>query len=144
MNIKQALKKKNRLAGQLKEALQIAVEVNSVVAGTKPSYNSQQKWSEAKSIMSDLVALKAKIHCANAPVADLIFKASEIKSMISILKGMSCSDGPIVSYRATEPIMYVATIGQIDRDKMVSVLETELDTINDRLDEFNAVTKIED
>jgi malonyl CoA-acyl carrier protein transacylase len=40
--------------------------------------------------------------------------------------------------------MYVATIGQIDRDKMVSVLETELDTINDRLDEFNAVTKIED
>ena len=144
MNIKQALKRKNKLAGQLKEALQIAVEVNSVVVGTKTSYSSQQKWSEAKSIMSDLVSLKAKIHRANAPVADLIFRASEIKSMISILKGMSCSDGPVLSYRATEPIMYEATIGQLHRDRMVSVFETELDTINDRLDEFNAVTKIED
>jgi len=144
MNIKQALKKKNKLAGQLKEALRIAVEVNSVVAGTKPSYNSRQKLAEAKAIMDSLASLKAKIQRANVPVAELIFRASEIKSMVSVLKAMSCADGPTVNYRSTEPVTYVATIGQVERDRMVNDLEAELDTINDRLDEFNAVTKIED
>ncbi len=144
MNIKQALKKKNRLAGKLKEALRIMSESNSVLAGSSPAYNSQQKYAEAKGIMNELVSLKAKIHAANAPVADLIFKAGELKSMINALRAMSCSHGPVISYRSTEPVEFVAKMGEVVRDRLVTELEAELDAINDRLDEFNAVTKIED
>lgn len=142
MNIKQALKRKNKLASKLKQALAIMSTSNSIVVGANAAYSSQAKLKEATDTAMELVALKAKIHAANVPVAGLIFEASELKGMIQALRNMSCNSGAVYGYRSETPIQYTAEISELRRDELVADLEARLDEINEQLDQFNAITQI--
>lgn len=144
MNIKQALKRKNKLASKLKQALAIMSTSNSIVVGANTAYSSQAKLKEATDTAMELVALKTKIHAANVPVAGLIFETSELKGMIQALRNMSCNSGAVISYRSETPIQYEAEISELRRDELVADLENRLDEINDQLDQFNATTLIGD
>jgi len=144
MNIKQALKRKNKLAGKLKQLFTAMHANNSVVAGSNRSYDSLALFEEANQVMSELVSLKTKIHVANAPIANLIFEASELKNVVQNLKVMKCDNGRMISYRSDNPVEYEATITERKRDEMVSMLEDRLEEINDQLDQFNAITQIEE
>ena len=142
MNIKQALKRKNKLASKLKQALATMATSNSIVVGADTAYSSQSKLKEATDTAMELVTLKTKIHAANVPVAGLIFEASELKGMIQALRNMSCNSGAVYGYRSDSPIQYQAEISELKRDELVTDLENRLDEINDQLDQFNATTLI--
>ena len=78
MNIKQALKLKNKLVAQIKEQYDIAKAHNSIEQGNPRRYSASQAICEAEKLATELVELKTKIHLANAPVYDLIFQMSEV------------------------------------------------------------------
>jgi hypothetical protein len=148
MNIKQGLKLKNKLVLQVNENYQKVSTYNSVEEGTKKPYDTREALEEYNSSVNELVALKTKIHRANAPVYDKIFRLSELKSTAAKLKFLNCHEGKSTSQRSrfvdvtAPPVMMVAEIGIVERDNIVKYIESQIEDIQEILDNHNAVTEI--
>jgi len=145
MNIKKALKLKNKLVLQVSENYQKVSAYNSVEEGTKKPYDTREALEAYNSSVNELVELKTKIHRANAPVYDKIFRLSELKSMAARLKSLNCQEGKVARGRwdaELPPSIMVAEIGIVERDEMVKHIEAQIEEIQDILDTHNAVTEI--
>lgn len=143
MNIKQALKRKNKLVTLIAEEYSKASSYNSIEEGNARPYSSTeaiQKWIQYS---DELVEMKSKIHRANAPMYEKIFGLSELKSQIKHLKSLNCTQGKERNrWNENEPIIRHAEINTLERDTMVKNLEARIEMIQDELDEFNATTHI--
>jgi len=145
MNIKQALKKKNKLVGMMTEEFYKASQYNVVDEGNPRPYSATEaigKWME---LTNELIALKAAIHRANAMVYNKIFELSELKSQVKLLKGLNCSSGKVAGGRWGEgdPIIKHAEINVVEKDKMVKEIEDRIEQLQDELDQWNHDTLIE-
>ena len=68
MNIKKALKEKNRLVKEIQD-LQVRVATyNSIEVGNKRPYSVRESMELLNEKSNELVELKTKIHVANAPI----------------------------------------------------------------------------
>ena len=69
---------------------------------------------------------------------------AELKSMIQQIKRINTTSGIQDTYRSGEAIgvTMVAFIGELDRDKLIQQWEDEVETLQDEIEEFNALTKI--
>jgi hypothetical protein len=146
MNIKQALKLKNKLVKENNETFAKLSQYNSVEQGTVRPYDPKEmltKWNDG---VKQLVDLKTKIHRANAPIYDKIFKLAELKSMVSKLNGLGCVEGKQSQRgswgQTSEPVVMIAEIGILQRDDMIKTLESQIEQIQDELDVHNANTEI--
>lgn len=146
MNIKQALKLKNKLVKENNETYNKLSTYNSVEEGSVRPYDPKEmlaKWNEG---VKQLVDLKTRVHRANTPVYDKIFKLAELKSMVSKLNSMSCIEGKQSSRgrwgENQEPVIYTAEIGVVQRDEMIKTLEAQIEKIQDELDVHNSNTEI--
>ena len=142
MNIKQALKLKNKLVTQIKEQYDIAKAHNSIEQGNPRRYSALEAIGDADKLATELVELKTKIHLANAPVYDLIFQMSEYKNQIKQLKAIPVDEGKV-----TERYGSISTIKEVElniaeRDKLVKELENKIEAIQDKLDTHNATTEL--
>ena len=145
MNIKKALKLKNKLVLQVSENYQKLSAYNSVEEGSKRPYDTREVLEAYNSSVNELVELKTKIHRANGPVYDKIFRLSELKSMAARLKSLNCQEGKVARSRwdnDVPPSIMVAEIGIVERDEMVKHIEAQIEEIQDILDTHNAVTEI--
>lgn len=146
MNIKKALKLKNKLVLQVSENYQKVSAYNSVEEGAKKPYDTREALEAYNTSVNELVELKTRIHRANAPVYDKIFRLSELKSMASKLKNLNCQEGKINQRSRWEPegqsVVMVAEIGIVERDEMIKHIEGQIEEIQDILDTHNAVTEI--
>jgi uncharacterized protein (DUF2237 family) len=93
MNVSQALKKKNKLAIELKKQYAIAQKFNSQEAGNPRRYSVQDALDKAAEITAELIELKTRIHLANAPVYSKIFRMAELKGRIKELKKVPTDEG---------------------------------------------------
>jgi len=143
MTVKQALKRKNVLAKEIKEAFVIAQTHNSIDAGNVRRYSTLSKLEEAEALTKELVGLKAKIHRANASVYDKIFLLSELKSSITQIRGINVDEGKVVTggYSSVTREMS-AEINANDKDALVKKIEKQIDELQDELDIHNATTQI--
>lgn len=143
MNIKQALKRKNKLVTLIVEEFSKASSYNSIEEGNARPYSATeaiQKWQEYS---DELVSLKSRIHRANAPMYEKIFMLSELKSQVKHLKSLNCNQGKERNrWNENEPIIRHAEINTVERDTMVKELESRIENIQDELDSFNALTEI--
>jgi hypothetical protein len=147
MNIKQGLKLKNKLVLQVNENYQKVSTYNSVEEGTKKPYDTREALEAYNSSVNELVALKTKIHRANAPVYDKIFRLSELKSMATRLKSLNCQEGKVTQRGrfvdvTAPPVMMVAEIGIVERDNIIKYIESQIEDIQEILDTHNSVTEI--
>ena len=146
MTIKQALKYKKKLASKMNEEFSKLSKYNSVEIGTNRVYEpkeSMRKWLE---MTNELIELKTKIHLANSVVYGKIFRMSELKSQLSSLKQLDCTEGKY-SDRSSRmsgdtPIIKEAAIGLLERDTMIASMEEEIEKIQEELDIHNANTSI--
>lgn len=147
MNIKQALKKKNKLAAEIKTELQKFSRYNSVVEGTERIYNPRQAFESYQRKINSLISLKTAIHKANVPVYDKIFRLSELKSMIQQLRGISCESGTIHQrggYGTPDStVLMSADMTVLERDQLIEKLDTDIEFIQEELDTHNATTLID-
>lgn len=146
MNIKQALKRKNKLTKEISTEFEKLQRYNSVVEGTDRVYEPRQAMENYIRKTNDLIALKATIHAANAPVYDKIFRLSELKSVISNIKRLDCQSGIVHSrggYGSADSTITMTTeVSIIERDQLVEKLEAEIEMLQDDLDRWNATTNI--
>jgi hypothetical protein len=145
MTVKQALKLKNKLVKEITEEIQKAHSYNSVEVGTSRPYSSRESLQRVSQLTKELVELKTKIHQANSPVYDMIFRLSELKSLVSKIKSLNCTEGTSTDYYSrrseNQPVM-TSEISIIERDSMVKIMEDEIESIQEELDTHNALTQI--
>jgi hypothetical protein len=147
MNIKQALKRKNKLVKEIAVEFERIQRYNSVMEGTDRVYDPRLAMDNYIRKTNSLIALKTAIHQANAPMYDRIFRLSELKSVISKMKGVDCNHGPVHSRGGygtpSETIQMAAVIQVIERDQIVEKLEAEIEMIQEELDRWNINTDID-
>ncbi|PID95491.1 MAG: hypothetical protein CSA94_01335, partial [Bacteroidetes bacterium] len=88
MKLSKALSEKNRLARKTRELQNKIKEHNSYIKGNTPIYRTQELLGELQETIEELVELKTKIHKANQPVQDKIFKLAELKSFATFLRNL--------------------------------------------------------
>jgi hypothetical protein len=144
MTIKQALKQKNKLIKSITENTKLMQQYNSVEVGNKRPYSSKTLYDKISFDMSQLATLKAKIHVANTPVLSKIFEMSELKSLVSSIKKMDCTEGKSNRdrYRLESEVVLTSEISLVQRNEMVKELEEKIESIQDELDVYNATTTI--
>lgn len=145
MNIKQALKKKNKLVGLIHEEFHKASQYNVVDEGNPRPYSATESITKWMELSNELVLLKTKIHEANLPVYYKIFELSELKNQVKNLKSLNCISGKVSTSRwgsESEPVMKHAEINVVEKDKMVKNLESRIEQIQDELDQWNHNTLI--
>lgn len=144
MNIKQALKYKNKLTQKINETFAKIKIYNSVEDGQTRPYDVNVLLNEYFEMSTELVELKTKIHIANQTVYNKIFELSELKSQVSKLKDLDCGEGKVRDrYRITEEVSNkTAVISVVSRDVMVESLETKIESLQDDLDVHNNTVHI--
>jgi uncharacterized protein YkuJ len=145
MTIKQALKLKNKLIKNIGENTKLMQEYNSVEVGNTRPYSTQMLYKQIEKDTKELASLKSKIHIANVPVMEDIFWMSEMKSIITNLKKMSCDEGKSNRdryYRSEGESVMTSEISLVSRNEEIKMLEAKIEEIQDKLDVFNATTEI--
>jgi uncharacterized small protein (DUF1192 family) len=142
MNVKQALKVKNKLVGNIKECYRIIQTQNSIEEGNPRRYSVKEKIAEIAQLTDELVQLKAQLHRANASVYEKIFKMAEIKGIIKELKKMDVSEGKQDSRYGSVVSVKEVEMTVIERDAIVKEYEAEVEKIQNELDIHNSNTII--
>jgi uncharacterized phage infection (PIP) family protein YhgE len=145
MNLKQALKRKNRLVGLIAETYKNAFLYNSMEEGVERPYSTKDSIEKWMKLTDELIELKCKIQTANNSVNNLIFRLSELKSQAKLLKELNCASGIIhvSTHRGGDKqVIKTAELGIIERDQMVAKMESEIEQIQEKLDQYNHETLI--
>jgi methionyl-tRNA formyltransferase len=142
MNIKQALKLKNKLVTQMKEQYEIAKAHNSIEQGNPRRYSALDAINKAVELSNSLIELKTKIHLANAPVYGLIFQMSELKNQIKQLKSLPVDEGKVTERYGSITTIKEAEINIAERDGIVKSIEIQIEEIQDKLDTHNTITEL--
>lgn len=146
MNIKQALKQKNKLVGNNTELFQRLETNNSVESGAIRHYDVEETLTQLLNNVDDLVELKTKIHKANMEVYHKIFELSELKNLVKLIRILNCDEGTVRNRRRFSddetPLQKTTIIDVVHRDNLVKMLETKIETLQDELDSHNATKTI--
>jgi len=142
MNIKQALKLKNKLVANIKECYTVIQTQNSIEKGNPRRYSIAAKMDEVMKYTTELVEIKRHIHNANQPVFEKIFLMAELKGMVKELKKMSVEEGKQSDRYSMNSSEKEVEITVLERDRRVKELEETIEKLQDELDTFNAVTEI--
>ena len=95
-------------------------------------------------LVGALVSLKTAINDANREAQRDIYDLAEKKAMAQFLAGVNTRHGPQPPvYPSTTEVIYVAALKKANVDAQVARLESEIDQLQDKLDQFNHVHKIE-
>ena len=145
MNIKKALKEKNRLVKEIQDLHVRVATYNSIEVGNVRPYSAKESMEKINQLSNELVELKTNIHRANAPIYHHIFRLSELKSTIARIKNLDCNEGIVQDYYSRNretPAVKETEISIVERDEMVKHMEGQIEEIQDILDNHNQITQI--
>jgi hypothetical protein len=144
ITLAKASKIKNRLTGRLAK-VQIDIQTyNSVPQGQADQVNVPALMQSREELVRALVSLKTAINEANQEAQRDIYELAEKKATAQFLAGLNTRHGPQPPvYSATVEVRYVAALKKTDVDALVARLESEIDQLQDKLDHFNHVHRIE-
>ena len=142
MNVKQALKQKNKLVTDLKAQYEILKKYNSIEEGNPRRYSMKDTLDKIDTLQFELVKLKAKIHKANAPVYDKIFALAELKGLVKELKKVPTEEGKINERYGSVVSVKEVELNVVDIQNKVDVLSETIEELQNELDIHNANTQI--
>ena len=142
MNVKQALKQKNKLVTDLKANFEILKKYNSIEEGNPRRYSMEETLDKITTLSNELVELKAQIHRANAPVYDKIFALAELKGLVKELKKVPTEEGKQDSRYGSVLSVKEVELTIVDIQKKVDILTVKIEELQNELDIHNANTQI--
>ena len=140
MNLRKALKEKNKVAGNLNHLFHRMRENNITEDGQSRPYNSKEVLSEINQEIDQLIELKVKLQLANTPILNDIYRVAELKVLIRQLRYMECNDSRKISSGIIT--YHIATIKADERDQLIKSLEEDIEAIHERIDAFNFRTSL--
>ena len=141
--ITQALKEKNKIAAKIQRNWARIVSTNSLPKGAYRPYDLAELKDETFKLTDELIELKTKTHEASAPVRSMIFRLSELKSILGKLETINTKEGLVKERFDNSLVEMEAIISTKDIDDMMTMYQDEIDDIQTYLDTFNYTTKIE-
>jgi len=142
MNVKQALKVKNKLVTELKAQYQILQKYNSIEEGNPRRYSMVDSFAKIQSLSSELVELKARIHTANQPVYQQIFELAELKGFVKELKKVPTDEGKQTERYGSVQSVKVVELNIVDIENRVGELQDKIEELQNELDIHNSNTQI--
>lgn len=146
ISLAKALKIKKRILAEIKLSKEIVMRENSQIQPTTSTVDVKKEWIKLLSNIDKLVSIKTKIAQANAGIFHAILKMAELKGLIEFTQHINTTDGEQTEsgyHTAAITKKYVAAIKMQDIDSMKTGIQTDLATLQDEIDDFNATTKIE-
>jgi len=142
MNVKQALKLKNKLVSEIKEQYEIAKKYNSIEEGNPRRYSIEAALQKSAGLTKELVELKTAIHKANVPVYHLIFELAEAKGRVKQLKGISTEEGKVNERYGSIVSIKEVEISVVELAGKIKSMEDRIEVLQNELDIHNANTQI--
>lgn len=142
MNVKQALKQKNKLVTDLKSQYQILQKFNSIEEGNPRRYSMIKTLDKITQLSNELVELKARVHRANQPVYDKIFALAELKGLIKELKKVPTDEGKQTERYGSTISVKEVELNIVDIQNIVDDLQIKIEELQNELDIHNATTNI--
>ena len=142
MNVKQALKQKNKLVTDLKAQYQILQKFNSIEEGNPRRYIMVDVLAKIESLSNELVELKARIHRVNQPVYNQIFLLAELKGRIKELKKVPTDEGKQTERYGSVQSIKEVQLNIVDIENVVGELQDRIEELQNELDIHNANTNI--
>ena len=143
VTLAKALKERSRLAGKLKRNFELINRENSKISGSQRSFDMHALHQESFQLHDQLTQLKKIIAKANAPIAEKLVEMDELKSMISYLRNVNTTIGWQQQRYSSEKACYEAVLGSSELMAEADQLQKRAEQLQDELDEFNALTKVE-
>lgn len=146
MNLAQALKQKNRLAGEIARQQVILQRENSRRSDAVSKVDRSAVLTKILALSADLGTLKAKIATANIGIYAALERMAETKSLISFYQGLPKREGEEVQFigRDDEKLTYTwdSYITQTECDTRIAALQEQINVLQDQVDTYNATTAI--
>lgn len=146
MNLAQALKKKNRLAGEIARQQAILTRENARRNDSVSTVDRKAVMEQIILLSKELGYLKADIAKANVGIYSDLERMAEYKSLISFYQGLPKREGEEVNFvgRDQEKLTYTwnSYITQEECDKKVAELQQIINDLQDKVDAYNATTTI--
>lgn len=148
MNLSQALKQKNRLAGELVRQQQILQRENARRSDSVSTVDRDIVYQKILGISDDLGELKGKITQANVNIYPALERMSELKARIALIQSLPKRDGEELVFvgRDQEQVKYQwdSYINQEKCDYTVAELQEQINDLQDEVDAYNATTEVEE
>ena len=142
MNIRQALKAKNKLVSEINEMWITVINNNSIEKGNPRHYNIIDILENLDRKTKELIELKTKIHKANTPVYHLIFEMSELKNVATRIKNINTEEGKVNNYRSSIESIKEVQINEKQKRDFILEIQNKIEIIQEKLDQFNIGTEI--
>lgn len=155
VTLSQALKLKNRLAGEVARSREIVQRENSRKESTPVRADVRAAFEHSITRSRELAAFKGVIAAANAGVTGpdvgiygKLNLQAELRGLISFVKALDTKEGEEVervgflSRDEASRTVYVAVINREEVDRLVSLYQQEIERLQDEIDEFNASIRI--
>lgn len=146
MNLAQALKQKNRLAGEITRQQAILTRENSRRSDSVSTVDRMVVLNKINELSDQLGLLKAKIAAANVGIYSALERMAELKSLISFFQALPKREGDEVCFvgRDQEKLIYTwnSLITQADCDARVTELQDKINAFQDHVDAYNATTTV--
>ncbi len=155
INLSQALKQKNRLAGEVARLREIVQRENSRKESQPARADVRAAFDESVKLSRDLAAFKGLIAAANAGVVELergiygkLNLQAELRGLLAFMKTLNTKEGVEVervgflSRDEAVSTVYVAVITRDEVDRQVAAWQAEIERLQDEIDDFNATTRI--
>lgn len=147
MNLAQALKKKNRLAGEIVRAQSILQRENARRSDNVSKVDRKEAFEKIIVLSKELGYLKAAIAKANVGIYSALERMAEYKSLISFYQSLDKREGEEITFvgRDQEKLVYTwnSFITQAECDIRVAELQQLINDLQDQVDTYNATTNIE-
>lgn len=143
-NIKNCLKKKNRIIGMMETEFAKASRYNSISEKNRRPYSVFDSLKNYEELALELVELKTKLHEANVKGGMLqkIFLLAELKTQANKLQNLDCAEGAVTSRYDSTVTVKTAELTVEVRDAMVLSLQDRIIAIEEELDQFNHETVV--
>ena len=143
-NIKNCLKKKNRIIGMMETEFAKASRYNSISEKNRRPYSVFESLKNWMDLADELVDLKTKLHEANVKggVLQKIFLLAELKTQANKLQNLDCAEGAVTSRYDSTVTVKTAELTVEVRDAMVLNLQDRIIAIEEELDQFNHETVV--
>lgn len=146
MKLHQALKLKNRLAGEISTLQETLRRENSRRSDNPSKIDPKEIEEKLTAKHADISRLRGQIAIATAPIAPLLAELEQAKLLKNFLAGLPTREGVEIQHHGANipPTEYVWTafINREQLDKSLEELQNNINSLQDRIDHHNAITSI--
>lgn len=141
------LKYKNRVIERMRKLERDIQTGNSILKGGERDTNIRASLEERLALEQHLVELKLRLEDVNAPIKSAIHQLQELKGRITFFQTISTihgvQDSRRTMYGEQGSVEYEAEIRKSEIDGWVSAVQEEIDSLQERIDQFNNTTKVD-